>query len=150
MIARVQDRGHTLLNGRQVGLILAVDDLLSLHALTLVCPTCAKEGRYGLDASNGGYDLEWKVDCPCRTRRARPSETQPVTLSPGEALQAAARALSLAGLALRCRRTRACLQTDPTWSQSDEGLVLACTCGERTFPSRPGPRWPPAGAAATP
>ena len=138
MIVRLQERGHFLMDGRQLSLILAIEDVLPAYDLTVVCPACAKDmGDFTLDANNDGYDLSWKVDCQCRTRKALPSTAHPVQMSPGPLLLAASRALSLATLSLRCRRTVACLQTEPQWTQAGGDVVMACACGERTFTKPP-------------
>lgn len=141
MIVQMLDRGHTLIDGRQLSLILALEDLLPAYELTLVCPACAKDrGDYTLDTNNDGFDLSWKVDCQCRTRKALPSTATMLQMSPGPLLLAASRALLLAQLAIRCRRTRACLQTEPQWTQTGDGVTMTCACGERTFqPRRPAP-----------
>lgn len=150
MIVQMRERGQTTLDGHQLGLILALEDVLPAFDLTLVCPACAQErGDYTLDANNDGYDLSWKVDCQCRRRQAVPSSAALVTQGPGPLLLAASRALILAKLAVRCRRTVACLKTAPEWTQAGDQVVMSCRCGERTFPratpSGPAPAAPTIG-----
>jgi len=112
----------------QIGLVLGLDKVLREAGLVLTCPRCAAEGHPTLDTNNSMTDDVWKIDCLCRRRRGKKTDTMMVPS--GWLLQLKDDLLGPLHLDVRCPR-RSCILTPLTIHESLDRakLTVTCSCG---------------------